>query len=109
MPMIDGGAWVELMRAELRRLGIITAREGRIRYKKLPPGWEKLRITKEWYQPEPEDRRMYLFEIRITTSDGYVGRKVTAPSAAHVIAHLAEEDEEFLTDPTIQSIEVKRA
>lgn len=52
---------------------------------------------------------MYLFEIKITLNDGYVGRQVTAPSAAHVIAHLAEEDSEFLTDPTIKSVEVKRA
>jgi hypothetical protein len=87
MPMIDGGAWVRQLARDL------------------------LRVQKEFYlfKPQPEDRRMYLFEIRITTSDGYVGRKVTAPSAAHVIAHLAEEDEDFLTDPTIQSIEVKRA
>jgi hypothetical protein len=62
-----------------------------------------------WLDPQPEDRRMYLFEIRITTSHGYVGRQVTAPSAAHVIAHIAEEDDEFLADPEIKSIEVKRA
>lgn len=50
----------------------------------------------------------YLHEVKLTTTEGYAVRRIMAPSVAHVVALLAEEDREEMANEAVTGIEVKR-
>ena len=49
-----------------------------------------------------------IYEIKLTTVDGYAVRRVAAPSVAHVIAMLAEEDKDDLAHKDVTQVSVTR-
>lgn len=51
---------------------------------------------------------MRIYEIKLTTLDGYAVRRVAAPSVAHVVALLAEEDKDDLAEDNVTQVSVTR-
>lgn len=55
----------------LKSLGIVAISGGKIPYREPPAGWEKLKLIKEWY--EPEERTMEApdtIKVKLVTERG---------------------------------------